>query len=131
MTEMVKLLVISSRLQKKRAILRILEELPLNIYAVGSVEQAEKTLKRHGIEVVLCDERFCDGTYHDMLALTVDRVPKIQFILLLTHGGPEEYREAKRLGVAEVIHSPFELTDIELALIHAMRGQTAAAYTAA
>jgi len=131
MTKRVKLLIISSHLENRQALLRILEGLPLNVYAIGSIEQAGNTLKQHGIEVVLCDERFCDGTYHDVLALTVDRVPKIQFILLLTHGGPEEYKEAKRLGVAEVIHSPFEPTDIELALMHAVRGQTVAAYAAA
>ena len=127
----VNLLLVSSRLEMKRKLLRILEGWPLNVYAAGSVEQADDTLRRHGINAVLCDEQLCDGTYHDVLGLTIDKLPKIQFILLLTVGGSEEYREARRLGVTEVIHPRFEPTDIELALIHALRGQTLVAHAAA
>ena len=76
--------------------------------------------------MILCEERIHDGTYHDVLALTASRVPKTQFILLvqvLEEAG--ERRDAGRLGVAEVIRAPFEPTDVELALIHVIGGQTA------
>jgi len=125
------LLIVSSRLEIKRQVLRSPNGLPLNTYAAGSVAQAEDALNMHGICAVLCDERISDGTYHDVLALTTDQVPKIKFILPLTLGGPDEHREARRLGVAEVIPSRFEPTDLELALIHAIRGQNAALHAAA
>ena len=124
------LLIVSSRLEIKRQVLRSLNGLPLNTYAAGSA-QAEDALNMHRICAVLCDERISDGTYHDVLALTIDQVPKIKFILLLTLGGPDEHREARRLGVAEVIPSRFEPTDLELALIHAIRDQNAELHAAA
>src|SRR5215471_7713202 len=114
------LLIVSSRLETKRALLQILDGLPLNVYWVGTVEQAVDALEKHGIDVVLSDEHLSDGTYHDILALTIDRLPKTQFIVLLTSGFAE-HREAMQLGVMEVVRSPFQPTDIELALIHAMR----------
>lgn len=118
----VNLLIVSSRLELKRTLLRILDGLPLNVYAASSAQQAGDTLEKQWIDVVLCDEHISDGTYHDVLAGTVERFPKIQFILLLTIGGTEEYREARRLGVSDVVHPHFEPTDIELALLHAIRG---------
>jgi DNA-binding NtrC family response regulator len=131
MTKAVELLIVSGRLETKRALLRILDGLPLNVYAVANVEQAEDALKQYGIEVVLCDEHFSDGTYHDVLALIVDRRPKVQFIVMLCAGGREAHREAIQLGATEVIRFPLQSTDIELALIHAMRNQTATAHLVA
>jgi len=131
MVRKLNLLIVSSRLEMKHDLLRVLDGFPLNVYAAGSVKQAEDALSKHAIHVVLCDERISDGTYHDVLALTIDVVTKIQFILLLTTGGREEYREAMQLGVTEVVHSRFEPTDIELALIHAIREQTPAMHVAA
>ena len=102
----VELLIVSSRVETKRALLQILDGLPLNVYCA-------------------------DGTYHDILALTIDRLPKTQLIVLLTTGGFAEYREAMQLGVKEVVRSPFQPTDIELALIRAMRNQPGTAHALA
>lgn len=125
------LLIVSSRLENKITILRFLEGLPLNIYTVGNVEEAEETLAEREIDVVVCDERISDGTYHDVLALTLDRNPPIQFILLLCTGGQEEYSEAMRLGVADVVRPPLHPTDIEMALIHSLRQKHDVVYAVA
>lgn len=125
------LLIVSSRLENKRTILRFLEGLPLNIYTVGNVEEAEEALEKREIAVLVCDERVSDGTYHDVLALTLDRKPQIQFIVLLCTGGQEEYSEAIRLGVTDVVRPPLHSTDIELALIHALRQKQAVMYAVA
>jgi DNA-binding NtrC family response regulator len=131
MAREIDLLIVSSRLENKRTILRFLEGLPLNIYAVGNVEEAEETLEEHEIDVVVCDERLSDGAYHDVLALTIDRKPKVQFIVLLCTGGQEEYCEAIRLGATDVVRLPLHPTDIELALIHALRQKQAVMYAVA
>lgn len=130
MAREIDLLIVSSRLENKRTILRFLEELPLNIYTVGNVEEAEETLDEREIDVVVCDERVSDGTYHDVLALTLDRKPQIHFIVLLCTGGQEEYGEAIRLGATDVVRPPLHPTDIELALIHALRQKQAVMYAA-
>ena len=127
----VEVLIVSSRLETKRILLQILDGLPLNVYCAGTVEQAVDALEKHGINVVVSDEHLSDGTYHDILALTIDRLPKTQLIVLLTTGGFAEYREAMQLGVKEVVRSPFQPTDIELALIRAMRNQPGMAHAVA
>lgn len=131
MAREIDLLLVSSRLENKRTLLRFLEELPLNIYTVGNVVEAEETLEEREIDVVVCDERVSDGTYHDVLALTLDRKPQIQFVLLLCTGGQEEYSEAIRLGVTEVVRPPLHPTDIELALIHTLRQKQTVMYAVA
>jgi DNA-binding NtrC family response regulator len=128
MAREIDLLIVSSRLENKKTILRFLEGLPLNIYTVGNVEESEETLEEHEIDVVVCDERLSDGAYHDVLALTIDRKPKIHFIVLLCTGGQEEYCEAIRLGATDVVRPPLHATDIELALIHALRQKQAVLY---
>jgi phosphoserine phosphatase RsbU/P len=131
MAREIDLLIVSSRLENKKTILRFLEGLPLNTCTVGSVEEAEETFEEHEIDVVVCDERLSDGAYHDVLALTIDRKPRIQFIVLLCTGGQEEYCEAIRLGVTDVVRPPLDPTDIEVALIHALRQKQAVMYAVA
>ena len=131
MAREIDLLIVSSRLENRRTLLRFLEGLPLNIYPVGNVEEAEETFEEHEIDVVVCDERVSDGTYHDVLALTMNKEPKIQFILLLSNAGQEEYSEAIRLGVTDVVRPPLHPTDIELALIHALRQKQAVMHAVA
>lgn len=131
MAREIDLLIVSSRLEIKRTLLRFLEGLPLNLYTVGNVEEAEETFDEREIDVVVCDERVSDGTYHDVLALTLDRKRQVQFILLLCTGGQEEYSEATRLGVTDVVRRPLHSTDIELALIHALRQKRASMYAVA
>jgi DNA-binding NtrC family response regulator len=131
MARAIELLIVSSRLENRGALMRILDGLPLDVLAAGNVEQAEEVLERGTVDVVLCDERLSDGTYHDVLALTIDRAPKIHFIVMMCSGGIGEYREAMQLGVSEVVRFPLQPTDVELALIHAMRRQPAAAHAAA
>ena len=130
MARELEMLIVSSRLENKRTLLRFLEGLPLNIYTVGNVEEAEETFDEHEIDVVVCDERVSDGTYHDVLALTIDR-NNIQFIVLLCTGGQEEYCEAIRLGVTDVVRPPLHPTDIELALIRVLRQKQALMHTVA
>lgn len=131
MAREIDLLIVSSRLENKRTLLRFLAGLPLNIYTVGNVAEADETFVEREIDAVVCDERVSDGTYHDVLALTLDKKPRIQFILLLCTGGQEEYSEAIRLGVTDVVRSPLHSTDIELAIIHALHQKHAVMYAVA
>jgi len=131
MIKTVALLIVSSRVETKRALLHILDGLPLNVYCAGTVEQAVDALEKHGIDVVVSDEHLSDETYNDIHAMTIDHRPKTQFIVWRTNGGFTEYREAMQLGVMEVVRSPFQPTDIELAIIHAMRNRPGAAHAAA
>jgi DNA-binding NtrC family response regulator len=131
MARIIDLLIVSSRLEHKRDLLHILDGLGANVLTARNVEQAKEALEGRRVELILCDERLSDGTYHHVLGLTIDREPKIQFIVVMWEGGFAEYREAMQLGVTEVVHCPLQPTDVELALIHAMRNQREMAHATA
>jgi DNA-binding NtrC family response regulator len=51
--------------------------------------------------------------------------PATRFVVMLCTGEWEEYLEALRLGAEEVLRCPLQPTDVDLALIHAMRSGVA------
>ena len=108
MAREIDLVIVSSRLENKRTLLRFLEGLPLNIYPVGNVEEAEETFEEHEIDVVVCDERVSDGTYHDVLALMIDRILNISIYFSALVDG-----EYKRYDWSYGCRPPPHATDID------------------
>ena len=125
------LLVVSARLENKKALLRILEDLavnlPVNTITASTVAQAQEVLAQQPISVIFCEERLPDGPYHELLALATAKgtADPIQIIVMLCTGEWKAYLEALRLGAADVVRCPLRPTDVELALIHAVREETA------
>jgi DNA-binding NtrC family response regulator len=119
----VSVLVVSARLENKKALLRILNNLPVEVFTVGSHAQAREVLAQRPISIVFCEERVTDGGYLDLLAHTLTRHESVQFIVMLFAGEWTHYAEALRFGATEVVRCPLLPTDVELALIHAMRKQ--------
>ncbi|HEY1471641.1 MAG TPA: hypothetical protein VGF61_21565 [Candidatus Acidoferrum sp.] len=117
----VDVLIVSSRIGNKRTLLRTLEGLPVNTFSASTVFQALEFLATHPMAIVFCDERLPDGSYRDLLG-AVPTSPQVnRLIVLLCTGEWEEYLEALRLGVAEVLRVPLQSTDIDIAVFHAMR----------
>ena len=114
------LLVVSSRLENKRAMLNILSDHPVNVFTAASIEQAEEVLSRHRVRLIFSEETVSDGTYQDLLSLVPD---PSQVVVLLSTGEWAECLAAMKLGVREIIRFPLQPTDVELALIHAARDQ--------
>jgi len=114
-------LIVSSRLENRKALLRILEELPVETFSVSTIGQALEVLSSHSFAVIFCEEDVPDGSYRKLLAevLTTRHVNRL--IVMLCTGEWEEYLEALKLGAADVIRSPLQAPDIELVLIQAMR----------
>ena len=113
-------LVVSPRLENRKALLRILDGLPADVFAVGRIAQAIEVMEARPIAVIFCEERVSDGTYRDLMAFAAAQQKNVQFVVLLTTGEWPEFLEALNLG-AEALRCPLQPTDVELALIHAMR----------
>jgi DNA-binding NtrC family response regulator len=115
------ILVVSARLENKRALLRVLQGLPVSAFTASTIQQAHEVLSTHSIRVIFCEENFADGSYRDLLAAV--RTPPIRtpLVLMLSTGEWEEYLEAMSLGAIEALRCPPEPTDVELALIRAAR----------
>ncbi|MGB2633390.1 MAG: hypothetical protein WAM58_05590 [Candidatus Acidiferrum sp.] len=105
--------------------MRIFDGLPINSYSAPSVQQAKEALRLRPFSVVFCEERLSDGSYNDLLREVRALSEDIRFVVMLCTGEWEEYLEALRLGAEEVLRCPLQPTDVDLALIHAMRGPAA------
>ena len=119
------ILIVSCRPENRRMLMRVFDGLPIDSYAAPSVAQAREALKSHSFSVVFCEERLSDGTYGDLLNDVHSTQSSTRFVVMLCTGEWEEYLEALRLGAEEVLRCPLQPTDIDLALIHAMRSDVA------
>jgi DNA-binding NtrC family response regulator len=115
----VDVLIVSSRIENKRTLLRTLEGLPVNIFSASTVFQALEFLATHPLAIIFCEERLPDGSYRDLLG-SVPSSPQMNRLVQCA-GEWEEYLEALRIGAAEVLRVPLQSTDIDIALFHAMR----------
>ena len=113
-------LIVSGRVEDRQNLSRILDSLSTNVFIVGTLAHAREVLQVQPITIIFCDERLSDGPYRDLVAFVKDQHKPAQFIVMLGTGEWPEYLEALGLGV-EAIRCPIQPTDVELALIHAMR----------
>ena len=121
MTQQWELLVVSSRLENKKALLRILKDLPASVITASTIEQAGEVLATHSIRLVFAEEHFIDGSYRELLTVIRFANLNTRLVLMLCTGEWPEYLEALRLGAADVIRCPLQATDVELSLIRAAR----------
>jgi DNA-binding NtrC family response regulator len=117
------LLVVSARLENKKALLDILRDFPVDVLIASTVAQAQEAMSGHLIQCIFSEENLPDGSYRDVLAAMLGFGLKSPLVLMLCTGEWQEYIEAMKLGAAEVIRSPLQAIDVELALIHMIREQ--------
>lgn len=120
MKDQVAALIVSGRVEDRQQLARILDSLSTNVFIVGTLAHAREVLQLQRITIIFCDERLSDGTYRELVAYTKEQRSAAQFFVLLTTGEWPEYLEALGLGV-DAIRYPVQPTDVELALIHAIR----------
>jgi DNA-binding NtrC family response regulator len=121
MENAVDVLVVSSRIENKRTLLRTLEGLPVNTFSASTIFQALEFLTTHPLAVIFCEERLPDGSYRELLAALPSSPQSNRFIVVQCTDEWEQYLEALRLGAAEVLRVPLHAPDIDIALFHAMR----------
>jgi DNA-binding NtrC family response regulator len=107
--------------ENRKLLLKIFDGLPLNTYCATSLRQARETLELRRCAVVFCEERLGDGSYEEFLAELREAKQSTRFVVMLCTGEWDEYLDALRAGADEVLRCPLEPTDVDLALIHAMR----------
>jgi DNA-binding NtrC family response regulator len=112
-------LVASANFEHRRSLIRILEELPLNVISVSTFQQAEEVLSRQHIALMFSDQRLPDGTYKELLNHTQSygQAPRV---VLTTEGYDAiDPQEVAKCGVLGTVKYPFQATDIELQVIRA------------
>jgi two-component system, NtrC family, response regulator PilR len=116
------ILIVSCRPDNRKMLMRVFDGLPIDSYSAPGIEQAKEALRLRPFSVVFCEERLSDGAYNDLLREVRAISEGIRFVVMLCTGEWEEYLEALRLGAEEVLRCPLQPTDVDLALIHVMRG---------
>lgn len=115
-------LVVSSHLECRRVLLRILEDLRVNTLVSATLAEAEEVLSRQRVALVFCDDRLPDGSYRDLLRSLRSWKQSPHAVVTTRTGEWKEYLEALGLGVFDMIQYPYRATDVELNVLRAMRG---------
>jgi DNA-binding NtrC family response regulator len=112
-------LVVSDRLENRKALTRILDSLPVSVIAAWTLVEAQKILARQEVDMVFCDEILPDGTYRDLLSMRSISKPCVVVSAQRSERG--DRHEAVRQGAFELLRYPPEPTDVEFVVIRASR----------
>ena len=115
------ILVASSDLENRRALMQVLTRLGLDPISASNTAQARDTLQQGKVGLVFCDPHLADGNYRDILNIARTSQQKIRVVLTSKHADWDDYLEAMRLGAFDVIASPCRPTDVEWMVIQARR----------
>jgi DNA-binding NtrC family response regulator len=127
----IRVLLVSPDMEVRRPLLRTLEALSANVIVCSTRAQAEEVLSSQTVEIVFCDEHLPDGSYCDLIH-SFDSDHGIPRVVVTTRTGEWElYFEATTKGAFDVIRSPWYATDVELAVVRALREQNQAAFSPA
>lgn len=112
-------LVASGNFEHRRSLIRILEEMPLNVISVSTFQQAEEVLSRQHISLLFSDQRLPDGCYKQLLSCTQSAGQTPRVVLTTEESDPVDPREVAECGVLGTLRYPFHATDVELQIIRA------------
>ena len=99
------------------------EGMSIGIFSCSTLSQAKEVLSSQRIELVFCDEHLSDGSFRDLLREYEAWIGTPHIVVIVSLREWPEYPEALQPGDFEVITSPLHPTDVELAVIRAMRGE--------
>ena len=112
-------LVASGNFEHRRSLIKILEELPLNVISVSTFQQAEEVLSRQHISVVFSDQRLPDGSYKELLSHTRSAGQAPRVVLTTEESDPVDLQAVDYRHVLGTLKYPFHATDVELQIIRA------------
>ena len=114
-------LVVCAEMKNRNMLAHMLEGMSVGVFSCATLSQAMEVLSSHKIELVFCDENLSDGSFRDLLRANQVWIGRPHVVVIIDHDERAEYLEALQSGVFEVISSPLHPTDVELAVIRAMR----------
>jgi DNA-binding NtrC family response regulator len=116
----VRALVVSPRLEVRQPLMRTLETLAMDVIACATRSEAEEVLSRQTVDLIFCDDRLPEGSYADLISTRSGQAgPRV--IVATRTGEWDLYLEALSKGAFDVVRCPWHSTDIELAVIRALR----------
>jgi DNA-binding NtrC family response regulator len=117
------IVVASSDLENRRALMQILTRLGLDAVGVSNRVECDEVLKKQTVGLIFCERHLADGSYRDLLSTARSYPNKIRVVVTSKRADWDEYLEAMRLGAFDVIASPCRPTDVEWMVIQAKRDE--------
>jgi DNA-binding NtrC family response regulator len=114
-------LVASGNFEHRRSLIKILEELPLNVISVSTFRQAEEVLSRQHISLLFSDQKLPDGSYKELLNRPDCAGQPPRVVLTTEESDPVDFQEVDYRRVLGTLKYPFHATDVELQVIRAAR----------
>jgi DNA-binding NtrC family response regulator len=114
-------LIASSDIENRNAIRAILAEDGLNTICASTVKETQEALANMPVSIVICDRQLPDGSFKDLLHLAKKERPEV---LVVVTSRTDDWREsvaAKLVGAFEMIPSPCQRSNVEWAVITALR----------
>lgn len=117
--------VVSSNLVNRQDVAGMLFRLGIDPICLSTVDQCRNLRSSNNIGLVFCDRHLKDGDYRDVLsAVGPSQTPRDAKVVMMAElDTPEEYHEARRHGLFDIISSPCRPTDIEWMVIQAKRNR--------
>jgi hypothetical protein len=114
-------LVACADMGNRNSLIRMLEGMSVGVYSCCTLSQAAEVLSSRKIELVFCDENLSDGSFRDLLRRSRLWIGTPHFVVIVQFAECKECMETLQVGDFEVMSTPLYPTDIELAVIRAMR----------
>lgn len=125
MTNQWDVLVASSHVENRVAVVSALRRLPVNVISCAALQQAEEVLARQTVALVFCDESLSDGSFRELLDGVKREKTSPKVVVAIRTGDWKEYLEAMQLGAFDAIRCPLRETEIENVVARAMREERA------
>ena len=111
MRDAIQILVVSSELQNRRALVDILNREDWHTICASTVEECKAALAGRNVILVFCDPRLLDGTYRDVLKIIRSLNKDVPLVVTSRLADWEEYFEVLGHGAFDLIPSPPRATD--------------------
>jgi DNA-binding response OmpR family regulator len=111
----------SSEIENRNAIRAILAEDGLNTIYATTVKETQETLANTPVSIVICDRQLRDGSFKELLHLAKKERPEVLVVVTSRTDDWKENVAAKQVGAFEVIPSPCQRSNLEWAVITALR----------
>ncbi len=93
----------------------------LHVEAFTESEKAIARMQEKTFDVVVTDLKMSGPSGMDVLRLIQETQPAMVGILITAYGQFERVREAEALGAFEVVHKPFQLSEIHKLILKAAK----------
>jgi DNA-binding NtrC family response regulator len=115
------ILIVSSELENRRALIAILHKEGYETICASRVSECREALQTQNVSLIFCDRRLSDGNYRDVVAAMRESRYHARVIVTSRLADWDEYLDALHHGAFDLIASPCQPTDVLWAIVQARR----------